>query len=74
LETEATIKRHTDRYLPKLLEKYCDLNKVDKIGAATSHFEGITMTMSENIQKTQLNAQKMQVNNCVKGVIIKRKR
>jgi len=60
LETESTIKGHTYRYLPKLFEKYCDLKQVDKIGAANAHLEGITMTMNENIRKTELNAKHMQ--------------
>jgi len=61
MESDITVSGHTKRYVPKLMEKYCDLKKVDKIYAAQENVNEITSIMSENLRKASVNAESLNV-------------
>jgi len=56
MESDITVSAHTKRYVPKLMEKYCDLKSVDKLYAANQQVSEITSIMGENLRKASVNA------------------
>lgn len=60
MESDITVSAHTKRYVPKLMEKYCDLKSVDKLYAANQQVSEITTIMGENLRKASVNAENLQ--------------
>ena len=61
METESQVQSYVKKFLPQLMEKYCDLKKIDKIYQANEHINDIVLTMSQNIIKTQQNHETLKV-------------
>ena len=61
MESDLTIQSHTKRYVPKLLEKYCDLKKIDKVYAAQENVSEIQNIMADNLIKAQASSEKLDV-------------
>jgi len=65
MESDITVSAHTKRYVPKMMEKYCDLKSVDKLYAANEKVSEITTIMGENLRKASVNAENLNVKNCL---------
>ncbi len=63
MESDITVSAHTKRYVPKMMEKYCDLKNVDKIYQANEKVSEITAVMGENLRKASVNAENLNVKN-----------
>lgn len=63
METDSVVKNHTKRYLPKLLERYSDLRKIDKLYQANEKVAQIQSTMADNINKVMVNSDSLDVEN-----------
>ena len=51
IETDSIVRKHTKRYLSKLVERYSDLRNVDKLAQAFDKQMGIEKNMRETFIK-----------------------